>query len=71
MKCVGCEVEIPEERLEVLPGVKTCVKCSDEKARVGVTVWDSGTPILIITDEETFEATQKLENIDGRSSRLK
>lgn len=29
MKCEKCEEEIPQERLEVLPDTKFCVKCSD------------------------------------------
>ena len=28
MKCLKCEEEIPSKRLEILPGVKTCVNCS-------------------------------------------
>ena len=35
MKCVKCEVEIPPKRLEILPGVKTCVNCSTTGAYVG------------------------------------
>lgn len=27
--CEGCGKEIPKERLEVLPGTTTCVKCSN------------------------------------------
>ena len=35
MKCVKCEEEIPSKRLEILPGVKTCVNCSTTGAYVG------------------------------------
>ena len=28
MNCQDCQTEIPQERLEALPGTKYCVKCS-------------------------------------------
>ena len=27
--CVKCGVEIPAKRIQILPGTKTCVKCSE------------------------------------------
>ena len=35
MKCIKCEEEIPSKRLEILPGIKTCVNCSTTGAYVG------------------------------------
>ena len=34
MNCSKCNEEIPQERLEVLPDTKSCVKCSDTKPYV-------------------------------------
>jgi hypothetical protein len=35
-QCKVCKIEIPKERLEVLPHTETCVKHSTEQAYVGV-----------------------------------
>ncbi len=29
MKCLDCNAIIPEERLQILPQTKYCIKCSD------------------------------------------
>lgn len=34
-RCKYCGAEIPKLRREAIPGVSTCVKCSDEPERVG------------------------------------
>ena len=35
MKCVVCEVEIPELRVKALPKVKTCINCSSTERVAG------------------------------------
>lgn len=30
MKCEVCKEKIPAERLEILPGVRKCVKCAEK-----------------------------------------
>tara|TARA_R110002020_G_scaffold2135_2_gene9746 strand:- start:1251 stop:1631 length:381 start_codon:yes stop_codon:yes gene_type:complete len=47
VKCIKCEEEIPPKRLEILPGTKTCVKCSTVGAY-------SGRPILHGKGEDTY-----------------
>ena len=42
IKCRACGVEIPEARLEAIPGVQTCVQHSDAKAYVGYPVQMAG-----------------------------
>ena len=47
VKCIKCQEEIPPKRLEILPGTKTCVKCSTVGAY-------SGRPILHGKGEDTY-----------------
>jgi hypothetical protein len=70
MNCSECGVEIPQERLEVLPDTETCVKCSKHDAVVGVMVWNEGTPTLIISSAEEAKELKRLEKFDGRLNRL-
>lgn len=37
-RCKHCGESIPEGRLKILPGTKTCVKCSDTKMKRSITV---------------------------------
>jgi hypothetical protein len=37
-KCIKCDVEIPQKRIEILPNTKTCVKCSEIQKKGGITV---------------------------------
>lgn len=68
--CEKCKVPIPLERLEILPETKTCVKCSQEEALVGITIWDKNTSIFIPVKSEIAERFDQLQKIDGRLNRL-
>lgn len=70
MKCEKCKVDISPERLEVLPDTRTCVKCSEVTAPVGIIVWDKNTPILEIMDEFQAVRFRQLVNYDGCNTRL-
>ena len=66
MKCVKCEGEIPPKRLEILPGVKTCVNCSTTGAYVGRPVQlghgdHTCTELAIMTPEQA-EELRRLED---------
>jgi hypothetical protein len=53
--CSTCGVEIPSERLEVLPNTETCVGCSTVKKVIGFQVFDhktGGSPVLIDPDDK-------------------
>jgi hypothetical protein len=71
MKCEKCNRVIPKARLKALPDTRTCVKCSEIKPKVGVTVWDKKTPEMVIIDEEGAKEFKHFENYGGRSNRLK
>ena len=71
MKCSECGKDIPPERLEILPETRTCVVCSKEQRRIGITVWDKKTPELVIVKQEEADFFWRMEKVDGRLSRLK
>lgn len=53
--CVTCGVDIPADRLEVLPDTTTCVGCSNVKRKIGFMVFDhktGGTPVIIDPDDQ-------------------
>lgn len=71
MNCINCNKRIPAARRAALPGTLTCIACSQEKMKLGVTIWnDKSTPSLEIMDEVKAERFRRLEQIDGRLSRL-
>ena len=43
MKCKYCGQKIPALRLEAIPGVATCIDCSDEKPTVGFMMYSHKT----------------------------
>ena len=63
MNCVICKNEIPPKRLEVLPNTKTCVNCSQESPKRGVTVMQgSGAHTwvdLMVMDQDEFEVYEE------------
>ena len=65
MNCIKCNIKIPPKRLEILPGTKTCVNCSTESPKRGVTVMrgsgDHTWVDLEVLTQEQFEAFEKLE----------
>jgi hypothetical protein len=66
-KCIKCGAIIPLERMELLH-TKTCVNCSEEKPKLGITVWSKSTPELVIVDD--IDRFKELENFDGCMTRL-
>ena len=64
-KCKKCGKKIPKARLQAIPGVKTCVKCSDEEPLVGITIWSDSTPEVIIVKREEAEELKRLEKTEG------
>lgn len=70
MNCVTCGRKIPAIRLAALPDTVTCVNCSEEQIKVGVTIWDKSTPSLEIMDQAEADRFGRLERLDGRLGRL-
>jgi hypothetical protein len=66
MNCSECGKKIPKIRLQVLPDTKTCVKCSQEEAHVGLTVSSE----VVIVDSAEAARLRELEKYDGRINRL-
>jgi hypothetical protein len=70
MNCTECGKKIPKIRLKALPDTTTCVRCSQEEAHMGLTVWDKSTSELVIVDSSEAERFKELEKYDGRMARL-
>jgi hypothetical protein len=58
VECLGCGEAIHPKRLEILPGTKFCVKCSDTGRKRGVTVQrgegDHSYTDVVIMEEKQF-----------------
>jgi len=58
IECLGCGEAIHPKRLEILPGTKYCVKCSDTGRKRGVTVLrgegDHSYTDVVIMEEKQF-----------------
>lgn len=70
MKCINCDEEIPEIRLQAIPGVDTCVSCADKflSARKGYMCYDHKTaPELILIDESDEESIRRADRANRRS----
>lgn len=66
--CSKCGVEIPAERLEILPDTTTCVKHSREKRKIAFNVYDHKTaPSLIIISGEDREAIRLARRVHRRA----
>lgn len=66
--CEKCGVVIPPERLEVVPGTKHCVKCSDVKAVKGFMESNAakGTGAeIVIVDGDDKESLRRAERSDS------
>jgi len=70
MDCRVCGRTIPAGRLAALPDTRVCVNCSEEQAKVAVTVWHDKTPMVLVMTPEEAARHWKLEKIDGRMERL-
>lgn len=62
MNCEVCGVEIPEERLEAIPGCRTCVAHSDAKKMLGFTIsqFSKGTAseVVLVNPNNTEDVRQ-------------
>ena len=68
--CIKCGEEIHPKRLEILPGIKTCVNCSDASRKRGVTVQrgkgDHSYTDVVIMDENQYRSYM---NSEGKISK--
>jgi len=69
--CIECGKPIPKIRLKALPNTLTCVKCSQVKPVVGITIWNKTSSELITVDESEARRLREMEKLDGRLNRLK
>jgi hypothetical protein len=75
MKCILCEDEIHPKRLEIIPNTKTCVECSTETPKKGVTVvkgtGDHTWTDLMVMDDEQYENYKEEEKKERKELGLK
>jgi hypothetical protein len=66
-KCEKCGTKIPKDRLKALPDTRTCVKCSDVKAKVAFTVYSHKTaPEIVFVDGNNDEGLRQADRADRR-----
>lgn len=66
--CVNCSCVIPSGRIEAIPNVTTCVKCSKVKPYVGFMDWYHKTaPEIVIIPAEDIENIRRATRISSRS----
>ena len=59
MLCEVCQESIPQERLDAIPGVTTCVRHSGEAKRIGLMDFGHKTaPSLVVLDTKNKEAVR-------------
>ena len=67
-KCKNCEKKIPAARLEVLPGIDTCVGCSEAKPMMGFMDWAHKTaPELVMVNTANAENVRRAKRINARA----
>ena len=69
--CIDCRIcgaEIPEERIEAIPGTTTCVKCTTVKSVHGFMVFGHKTAgeLVMISPDDT-EAMRQAQRSNKRS----
>lgn len=67
--CIECGVQIPKERIEVLPETQTCVNCSKVTAKIAITAWNDLTSELIIIEPEQADILKNLEKKEKKSKK--
>jgi hypothetical protein len=66
--CVACNCEIPQERLDALPGTNRCVKCSDAKPFKGYMVFAHKTaPEIVCVSMNNPESIRLADRANSRS----
>jgi hypothetical protein len=67
-KCKNCEKNIPKARQEALPGVDTCVGCSEAKPMMGFMDWAHKTaPELVMVSTANPENIRRAKRINVRA----
>ncbi len=63
MQCRVCNADIPQERVDALPGCTTCVNHSEAGARVGFMCFDHKTaPSLVMLNASDSEGVRLARN---------
>lgn len=73
MKCIKCFNEIPEGRLQAIPGTKTCVRCSDTQkwyVRNVITGKTTYSETEIIKDQDVANNLREMDRRVGWGSNL-
>ena len=69
--CIKCGNGIPPKRLEIVPGVKTCVNCSTTSPKRGMTVMKgTGDHTWVELDIMTQEQFEQIEQLTKKSTKL-
>jgi len=75
MKCIICKGEIHPKRLEIIPETQTCVECSTETPKKGVTITkgtgDHTWTDLMVMNNEQYEQYKEEEKKERKELGLK
>ena len=67
MKCIKCNTQIPEERLEAIPDTLHCVNCSDVKKKVGfMDFYHKTAPELVLVNPDSKEDLRRAKRVFER-----
>ncbi len=68
--CISCGIEIPEQRIKILPSIKTCVVCSNTNRVAGFPLITNKTSYseLQIVAQETAEELYSKQDRKGSIS---
>ena len=68
--CIACGLEIPEQRIKILPNIKTCVNCSNTNRVAGFPLITNKTSYseLQIVAQETAEELYNKQDRKGSIS---
>ena len=67
MKCVKCDHDIPRERLEAIPGVDTCVRCSETSKKIGFPVFSHKTAPSLMFVPNNPESLRQAQRANRRA----
>ena len=68
MRCIHCDQEIPQERLEILPHTVTCVKCSTEEKNLAIMVYPHKTGgDVVVVDSSNKENIRQAKRANRRA----
>jgi hypothetical protein len=70
MKCVKCDNEIPQGRLDIFPDTWYCSGCTAEEPYYGINVFDHKTGgRLVYVRREAAQAVETLQRFNKRARR--